>query len=173
VSANIDLEMYIMQENLCELRKIAGWTAEILANKLGVTKQTISNLETQKVKISRVQYIAIRVVFECEIAINTEKTTLRKIMGLLFEALPSKYNEHKDEVKTAMVAIASIASAGIGELQLYSSAMALLAPLGHVTTLTNTIQNSQPSLNWMMEYLMDENDKETDENIGENTNEDS
>ena len=44
MSADINVEMQIMQDNLCDLRKIAGWTAETLAGKLGITKQTISNL---------------------------------------------------------------------------------------------------------------------------------
>ena len=60
VSGKMKTEIQIMQDNLCELRKISGWTAENLAKKLGVTKQTISNLENQKVKLSRVQYIAIQ-----------------------------------------------------------------------------------------------------------------
>ena len=46
-------EMQIMQDNLSDLRKIAGWTAEVLAKKLGITKQTISNIENQKVKTPR------------------------------------------------------------------------------------------------------------------------
>lgn len=48
MSANMNVEIQIMQDNLCDLRKIAGWTAETLAGKLGITKQTISNLENQK-----------------------------------------------------------------------------------------------------------------------------
>ena len=86
--ANMDVEIRIMQDNLSDLRKIAGWTAEILAGKLGITKQTISNLETQKVKLSRIQYIAIRAVFECEVAANSKNTTLRKVMRVLFTAIP-------------------------------------------------------------------------------------
>ena len=88
MSANINVQIQIMQDNLCDLRKIAGWTAETLAGKLGITKQTISNLENQKVKLSRIQYIAIRAVFECEIASNPSNTTLRKVMGVLFQAIP-------------------------------------------------------------------------------------
>ena len=81
MSADINTEMQIMQENLCDLRKIAGWTAEALANKMGVTKQTVSNIETQKVKISRIQYIAIRAIFECEVVLSPSKTTLKKVLG--------------------------------------------------------------------------------------------
>ena len=88
MSANMNVEIQIMQDNLCDLRKIAGWTAETLAGKLGITKQTISNLENRKVKLSRIQYIAIRAVFECEVAVNSKNTTLRKVMHVLFSAMP-------------------------------------------------------------------------------------
>ena len=88
MSDKLKIEMQIMQDNLCDLRKIAGWTAEVLAGKLGVTKQTISNIENQKVKISTIQYIAIRAVFECELASNPGNTTLRKVLGVLFQAVP-------------------------------------------------------------------------------------
>ncbi len=37
-----------LQDNLSSIRKIAGWSAEVFGEKLGVTKQTISNLENQK-----------------------------------------------------------------------------------------------------------------------------
>ena len=96
----------------CELRKIAGWTAETPGGKLGITKQIISNLENQKVKLSRVQYIAIRSVFECEVAMSRDNTTLRKVMGVLFTAMPPVCQDRKDEIRTAMISIASIASAG-------------------------------------------------------------
>ena len=38
-----------LQKNLSSIRKIAGWTAEVLGNKIGVTKQTISNLDSTSV----------------------------------------------------------------------------------------------------------------------------
>ena len=88
MSNKLKIEMQIMQDNLCDLRKIAGWTAEVLAVKLGITKQTISNIENQKVKISTIQYIAIRSIFECELASNPSNTTLRKVMGVRFQAMP-------------------------------------------------------------------------------------
>ena len=56
-----------LQENLSSIRKIAGWTAEVLGNKIGVTKQTISNLENNKTPMNFTQYIAIRSVLDAEI----------------------------------------------------------------------------------------------------------
>ena len=45
-------------------RKLAGWTSEELGKKVGVTKQTISNLETGRSQMTKMQYIAIRTVLE-------------------------------------------------------------------------------------------------------------
>ena len=155
MSAKMKVEIQIMQDNLCELRKIAGWTAETLAGKLGITKQTISNLENQKVKLSRVQYIAIRSVFECEVAMSRDNTTLRKVMGVLFTAMPPVYQDRKYEIRTAMISIASIASAGITGIQLHSSATALLASLGSVASQMGCSHIGEPSLMWLLEDLKD------------------
>ena len=51
-----------LQKYLPLIRSAAGWTAEELGKKIGVTKQTISNLENQKTKISKTQYLAIQMV---------------------------------------------------------------------------------------------------------------
>lgn len=157
MAANMNVEIQIMQDNLCDLRKIAGWTAETLAGKLGITKQTISNLENQKVKLSRIQYIAIRAVFECEVAANSKNTTLRKVMNVLFSAMPPTYSARKDEVRTAMISIASIAAAGLTGLQLYSTATALLAPLGSKVMQMEISHIGAPSLMWLLEALEDSN----------------
>lgn len=170
MSADMNIQIQIMQDNLCDLRKIAGWTAETLAGKLGITKQTISNLENQKVKLSRIQYIAIRAVFECEAASNSNNTTLRKVMRVLFEAMPPVYDTRREEVRTAMLSIASISAAGLTGLQLHSSATALLAPLGSAAMQIGCTHTGEPSLRWLLEELQfpapEENLEEsnTDEN---------
>lgn len=153
MSANMNIQIRIMQDNLCDLRKIAGWTAETLAGKLGITKQTISNLENQKVKLSRIQYIAIRAVFECEAASNPNNTTLRKVMGVLFQVMPPVYAARRDDIRTAMLSIASIAAAGLAGMQLHTSATALLAPLGKAAAQMTSAYLGEPSLRWLQEAL--------------------
>lgn len=169
MSSDLNIQIRIMQDNLCDLRKIAGWTAETLAGKLGITKQTISNLENQKVKLSRIQYIAIRAVFECEMASNPNNTTLRKVMGVLFQAMPPVYSTRKEEVRTALLSIASISAAGLTGLQLHSSATALLAPLGSAAVQMNTFHIGEPSLRWLLEALesSDSMEIQKDENMEE------
>ena len=56
-----------LQTNLEAIRKIAGWTAKDLGEKIGVTKQTISNLENSKTKMNFTQYIAIRSVLDADV----------------------------------------------------------------------------------------------------------
>ena len=56
-----------LQDNLSLIRKAGGWTAEEFGDYIGVTKQTISNLENKKTPMSKTQYIAIRAVLEYEL----------------------------------------------------------------------------------------------------------
>ena len=154
-------EMQIMQDNLSDLRKIAGWTAEVLAKKLGITKQTISNIENQKVKISTIQYIAIRAVFECELASNPTNTTLRKVMEVLFQAMPPVYSSRKEDIRAAMISIASISAAGLSGLQLHSS----VAPLGSAAVQMGSSHIGEPSLKWLQRHFNSSdsnNDQDTD-----------
>ena len=64
------LEIKKLQHNLSSLRKLAGWTAEDLGRKVGVTKQTVSNLENCRTSMSKIQYIAIRTILDYEARSN-------------------------------------------------------------------------------------------------------
>lgn len=93
-----------LQTNLSSLRKIAGWTAEDLGNELDVTKQTISNLETGKTKMSRVQYIAIRAVLDMEAKKNEN---LSKAMNLVlndYDSTAKEQEKNEEKVKTVAAA---------------------------------------------------------------------
>lgn len=59
-----------LQAHLSTIRKAAGWSGERLANELGITKQTVSSLETGKTQMTKMHYLAIRAVFNNEIAVN-------------------------------------------------------------------------------------------------------
>lgn len=76
----------ILQANLSSIRNIANWTAKELGAKIGVTKQTISNLENsngQTNNLNSTQYLAIRSVIDHEITI-TDNPVLKKTMDYLF-----------------------------------------------------------------------------------------
>ena len=48
-------EIERLQDNLLLIRRAAGWTAEEFGEKIGVTRQTINNLEAKRNKINKTQ----------------------------------------------------------------------------------------------------------------------
>ena len=74
-----DADRIRLQKSLPLIRKIAGWTSADLGELIGVTKQTISNLENERNPMTKTQYIAIRAMIDYEISTNPDNTTLISI----------------------------------------------------------------------------------------------
>ena len=86
-------EIIRMQENLLLIRRTVGWTAEEFGDRIGVTRQTINNIEFGRNKLTKTQYIAMRSVLDAEMAQSPEDTTM---LRLLLDSLvdhPEKYEE--------------------------------------------------------------------------------
>ena len=117
MSTNNSIEIYKLQHNLPSLRRLAGWTAEDLAKKVGVTKQTISNLETGRTSMNKMQYIALRSILDYEARANQN---LAKAIPLVLDDREATTDEHKaneDLVKTVAAATsAGVASAALSML---------------------------------------------------------
>ena len=86
-------EIERLQDNLLLIRRAAGWTAEELGDRIGVTRQTINNLEAKRNKLNKTQYIAIRAVIEAEMAKAPEETEMLGCLLEIFVDNPEKYNE--------------------------------------------------------------------------------
>ena len=128
-----EVELKRFQDNLPTIRKLYGWTIEELAVKIGVTKQTISNIENRKTELSRVQYIALRAVFEAE-AINRPEEERDFLINIISKLIDSDSLEDIDEqVKTENNAkiIASAIAGGAG-LSAAIAAIGLLTPAAPV-----------------------------------------
>lgn len=104
----------ILQDNLKSIREILNWTSEDLGNLIGVTKQTISNLETKNSKLTKLHYIAIRTVvdFEIEKLKSTDYDRAERACMLL-EVLSKAEEENLDfdEISQASKLIVSSKSA--------------------------------------------------------------
>lgn len=74
-----------LQSNMPLIRKIMGWSAVELADKIGVTKQTVSNLERSKTAMTTTQYIAIRAVLDYEISKRKDRVPVKEILTFLLE----------------------------------------------------------------------------------------
>lgn len=85
----------LLQDNLALIRGCAGWTAETLAKKLGVKRQTVSTIERghEHYEMTRMQYLAIRKVLDDEIAASKNET---KMLYFVLDALvdhPDSYTK--------------------------------------------------------------------------------
>ena len=117
-----------LQKNLSSIRKIAGWTAEVLGNKIGVTKQTISNLENKKTPMNFTQYIAIRSVLDAEIEQNKENKVLPQVIAILLDSGDELDNDEYEEIQKSVETESAVASGGIKGAALLS-ALTALSPL--------------------------------------------
>lgn len=110
-----------LQTHLSTIRKAAGWSGERLANELGITKQTVSSLETGKTQMTKMHYLAIRAVFNNEIAVSGNED-LAKIIQLFvdqpvaseLEKLQKGLEEEKEEAEKAKREIVAKQSAIVG-----------------------------------------------------------
>lgn len=112
IKNNKEHQIELLQANLQTIRKIAGWTIEEFGDKLGVSKQTISNLENAKTQMSLIQYIAIRAILDYEIEEHPENVVLPKAIHLL---LDENKNFSEEDYKRVKLAIDTVAVAASGD----------------------------------------------------------
>lgn len=111
-----------LQNSLSTIRRAGGWTAEEFGDMIGVTKQTISNLETKRSKLSKTQYIAIRAVLDYEISDNPDNTVLASTVKLCLDA----DNLSDEEVKKAQAFVSGATKAGLESAAIAAGLGALL-----------------------------------------------
>lgn len=148
ISKENQIKIDRMKRNLRTLRKLAGWTAEDLGEKLGVYKQTICNLEGENSTMSLMQYIAIRSVLETEAATHKEKEALAKAIPLLLDDV-HEVSEHKRKlVEQKVNQVAKTASSGIDQETLTTLFTVMLSTIGVVASLV-----AANNTKWISELL--------------------
>ncbi len=86
-------EIERLQDNLLIIRRAVGWTAEEFGERIGVTRQTINNLEAKRNKLNKTQYIAIRAVLDAEMAESPEDTEMLKCLLDILIDHPENYKK--------------------------------------------------------------------------------
>lgn len=118
-----------LQQNLRTIRSIAGWTAAELGEKIGMSKQTVSNLEIGRAKMSLLYYLAIRTVLDDEINANPENIALSESIHILLDMK----DEQAEEMERLVSAVFSVAAAAVGGIRgdkLNELFIQLVAPCG-------------------------------------------
>lgn len=107
-------EILRMQVNLMLFRKLIGWTAEQLGEKIGVTRQTINNIESGRSSLTKTQYIAIRCMFDAEIANSPDDTQMIcSLLDMLIDNPDAYTDDEADQLlrKATMLAPSVISGA--------------------------------------------------------------
>lgn len=134
-----------LQQNLSSIRKIAGWTAEVLGEKIGVTKQTISNIENNKSTMNFSQYIAIRSVLDAEIANNKDNELLPKVVAILLDSEDEINEDDYSKIQDVVETVAATAAGGTPVKKLDSVFDILIKSIPFVVPVIGAIIGS---VNW-------------------------
>ena len=148
---NRSREIQRLQQNLSSIRKIAGWNAETLGNKIGVTKQTISNLENRKTTMSFAQYIALRSVLDVEIASNKENDVLPKVVALLLDSDDELDDDNYSKVQEVAGTVAATAADGASSSRLNDVFALLLTSVPVVVPIMGAVLTG--STGWALRLL--------------------
>ena len=135
-SDNREIKIKILQQNLSAIRKIAGWTAEQMGDKIGVTKQTVSNLENNKTPMNFTQYIAIRAVLDCEVEEHPENEALAQVTDILLNQADKLDAESYKTIKSSIDTVAAAAVGGITGAALTGVFTGMVLPAAKVAGLT-------------------------------------
>lgn len=84
-----------MQEHLLLIRRSIGWTAEMLGEQIGVTRQTINNIEGKRSKLTKTQYLAMRSIFDAEIACFPAETEMLHLLLTVLVDYPENFTEQQ------------------------------------------------------------------------------
>lgn len=118
-----------LQTNLSLIRKAAGWTATDLGEFIGVTKQTISNLENGRNTMSKAQYIAIRAILDHELTSNPDNDALAQIVHILLDS-DNLTEEDRSQVESTIAYISRAKEKNMNHAAIAAGTAALLASIG-------------------------------------------
>lgn len=104
-----------MQENLATIRKVAGWSAQQLADEIGVTRQTISNLERGKTPLTKTQYIALRYVLNIEIAASENQALAKVITALVDDPIEDDEDVESEGTMDSLSVATSILTTDVSQ----------------------------------------------------------
>ncbi|MBP5773078.1 MAG: helix-turn-helix transcriptional regulator [Eubacterium sp.] len=133
-------EIAKLQNILPIVRRSIGWSAEKLGKRIGVTRQTINNIEKNRNILTKTQYIAIRTVLDAEIEKYPEETEMLKFLLDAFIDNPDSYNKNeKEEILEQIDQVsASIVYGNTSRKKVDSNLVKTILKIGLITLTTVT-----------------------------------
>ena len=149
-----------MQKNLLLIRRTIGWTADEFGNRIGVTRQTINNLEAGRNKLSKTQYIAMRSILDAEMTQYPDETEMLKLILDVFVDNPDLYpdKEKAQLLSKANMITPSILAGSAPRKTVSKELMATAAALGvfseAMTPMSLGIVTVGSTAAWLMKTIL-------------------
>ena len=75
-------QMKRLEKHLLLIRRSLGWSAAQFGEKIGVSRQTVNNIESGRTHLSKTEYLLIRRVLDDEMQTSSEETKMVKTILL-------------------------------------------------------------------------------------------
>ena len=147
-------KMLRLQKNLPIIRNLAGWTAEDLGNNIGVTRQTITNIEkSDTLSMTKTQYIATRAVLDYEIS-NSSNKTLSDAIAVLVDADDLTEDQEK-KINETISNISETKSRRMRDKIVLESVATMIATIGVISGLSmgQALKKSSSIPKWLSDLM--------------------
>lgn len=150
-------EIERLQKYLLLVRRTVGWTAEEFGDHIGVTRQTINNLEAGRNKLNKTQYIAMRSVLDVEMNQYPEETEMLKLILEVFVDHPENYKQKEKEelLSKANMVTPSILAGATSRKEVSKEIIAVAAGIGLIAAVTPLFVPVTATSAWLLKALAD------------------
>lgn len=150
-------EIERLQKYLLLVRRAVGWTAEEFGDRIGVTRQTINNLEAGRNKLNKTQYIAMRSVLDVEMHQYPEETEMLKLILDVFIDHPENYDEkeRKELLSKANMVTPSILAGSTSRKEVSKEMMAAAAGIGLIVAAAPLFAPVAATSAWLLKTIFD------------------
>ena len=147
-------KMLRLQKNLPIIRNLAGWTAEDLGYNIGVTRQTITNIEkSDTLSMTKTQYIATRAVLDYEIS-NSSNKTLSDAIAVLVDADDLTEDQEK-KINETISNISETKSRRMRDKIVLESVATMIATIGVISglSMSQALKKSSSIPKWLSDLM--------------------
>jgi len=147
-------KMLRLQKNLPIIRNLAGWTAEDLGKNIGVTRQTITNIEkSDTLSMTKTQYIATRAVLDYEIS-NSSNKTLSDAIAVLVDADDLTEDQEK-KIHETISNISETKSRRMRDKIVLESVATMIATIGVISglSMSQALKKSSSIPKWLSDLM--------------------
>ena len=147
-------KMLRLQKNLPIIRNLAGWTAEDLGKNIGVTRQTITNIEkSDTLSMTKTQYIATRAVLDYEIS-NSSNKTLSDAIAVLVDADDLTEDQEK-KINETILNISETKSRRMRDKIVLESVATMIATIGVISglSMSQALKKTSSIPKWLSDLM--------------------